>query len=99
MAAAMQWVSRIMAAGLMMVLPGLAGQWLDGRLGTSFLVLVGFAAGIWIAIAYLIAITKNETSSGENSSGENNSGENNSGIAITKNKNSSGKKPPGQKGK
>lgn len=58
MAAAMQWVSRIMAAGLMMVLPGMAGQWLDGRLGTSFLVLVGFAAGLTMSIAYLIAITK-----------------------------------------
>jgi len=58
MAAAMQWVARVMAAGLMMVLPGLAGQWLDGRLGTGFLVLVGFAVGIAVSIAYLIAITK-----------------------------------------
>jgi len=58
MAAAMQWVSRIMAAGLMMVLPGLAGQWLDGRLGTGFLVLLGFAAGMALSIAYLIAVTK-----------------------------------------
>ncbi len=63
MAAAMQWVSRIMVAGLIMVLPGLAGQWLDGRLGTSFIVLVGFAAGIWFSIAYLLAITKDENSS------------------------------------
>ncbi len=58
MAAAMQWVSRIMAAGLMMVLPGLAGQWLDKRLGTGFIVLAGFAAGLAMSIAYLIAITK-----------------------------------------
>ncbi len=68
MAAAMQWVSRIMAAGLMMVLPGLAGQWLDGWLveehlvegqrGTGFFVLIGFAAGLTLSIAYLIAITK-----------------------------------------
>lgn len=58
MAAGMQWVARIMAAGLMMVLPGLAGQWLDGKLGTGFLVLVGFAFGIAVSIAYLIAITK-----------------------------------------
>ena len=66
MTAAMQWVSRIMAAGLMMVLPGLAGQWLDGRLGTSFIVLVGFAAGIWFSIAYLIAITKAENTKTSN---------------------------------
>ncbi len=58
MAAAMQWVSRIMAAGMMMVLPGLAGQWLDGRLGTGFIVLIGFAVGLTWSIAYLIAITK-----------------------------------------
>jgi len=58
MAAAMQWVSRIVAAGLMMVLPGLAGQWLDERFETGFLALVGFGLGIWLAIAYLIAITK-----------------------------------------
>jgi len=58
MAAAMQWVARVMAAGLMMVLPGLAGQWLDGRLETGFLALVGFAVGITVSIAYLIAITK-----------------------------------------
>lgn len=64
MGVAMQWVARIVAAGLMMVLPGLAGQWLDRklgldeRLGTGFLVLVGFALGITFSIWYLIAITK-----------------------------------------
>ncbi|NOY40345.1 MAG: hypothetical protein GXP26_00725 [Planctomycetes bacterium] len=58
MAAAMQWVARIMAAGMMMVLPGLAGQWLDQRLQTSFLVLVGFAVGLTSSMAYLLAITK-----------------------------------------
>ena len=63
MAEAMQWVARIMAAGMMMVLPGLAGQWLDQRLQTSFLVLVGFAAGIASSIAYLIAVTKADSNS------------------------------------
>ena len=60
MAAAMQWVSRILAAALMMVLPGLAGQWLDGKLETSFLTLVGFAFGLIGSMYYLIAITKRE---------------------------------------
>lgn len=58
MAAAMQWVARITAAGLIMVLPGLLGQWLDNQLGTSFLALLGFAVGIAVSIAYLIAITR-----------------------------------------
>ncbi len=58
MAAAMQWVARITAAGLMMVLPGLAGQWFDRLLGTSFITLVGFALGLASSLAYLIAITK-----------------------------------------
>jgi len=58
MAAAMQWVARIMAAGLMMVLPGLGGEWVDSQLGTKFLVLVGFGVGLSVAVAYLIAITK-----------------------------------------
>ncbi|MEQ8211251.1 MAG: AtpZ/AtpI family protein [Lacipirellulaceae bacterium] len=58
MAAAMQWVSRIFAAAMLMVLPGLAGQWLDGKLGTSFLVLIGFAGGLIAGMAYLIAQTK-----------------------------------------
>jgi hypothetical protein len=58
MALAMQWVARITAAGLMMVLPGLAGQWLDGWLGTGALALCGFAVGITVSIAYLVAITK-----------------------------------------
>lgn len=72
MGVAMQWVARIVAAGLMMVLPGLAGQWLDRklgldeRLGTGFLVLVGFALGITFSIWYLIAITKPKNNESQN---------------------------------
>lgn len=58
MAAAMQWVSRIFAAAILMVVPGLAGQWLDERFSTRFLALVGFGSGIVAAVAYLIAQTK-----------------------------------------
>lgn len=58
MAAAMQWVARIMAAALMMVLPGLLGQWLDERWGVSFLALAGFACGIGLGLFYLIAQSK-----------------------------------------
>ncbi|QDS99693.1 AtpZ/AtpI family protein [Adhaeretor mobilis] len=58
MAAAMQWVGRIFAAAILMVVPGLLGEWLDGQLGTSFLVLIGFAGGLIAGMAYLIAQTK-----------------------------------------
>lgn len=53
---AMAWVSRIMAIGLTMFLPGVGGGWLDARLGTSFLGPLGFAAGLGIAILALVRI-------------------------------------------
>lgn len=56
-AEAMEWVSRILAVAAVMVLPGLAGQWLDKRWGTGFLALVGFAIGLTSGIAYLVKIT------------------------------------------
>lgn len=50
---ALGWVSRIMAIGLTMFLPGVAGNWLDARLGTSFLGPLGLAAGFSVAILSL----------------------------------------------
>ena len=58
MAAAMEWVSRIFAVAVEMVLPGIAGIWLDEKLGTGFLVLVGFGLGIALAIYHLLAMSK-----------------------------------------
>ena len=52
------WVSLITAVGLEMVLPGLAGQWLDGQLGTSFFALAGFALGIAGGLWHLLVMTK-----------------------------------------
>ena len=63
MAAAMEWVSRIFAVALEMLLPGLAGIWLDKKLGTGFLVLVGFGLGIALAIWHLLAMSKRATNS------------------------------------
>jgi hypothetical protein len=57
-AAAMQWVARIMGAAAFMVLPGLAGQWVDQKLGTDWIVLLGFAIGISVSLYYLLAITR-----------------------------------------
>jgi len=47
---ALAWASRIIAIGLMMFLPGVAGGWLDARLGTRVIgpagLVLGFAAGL-----------------------------------------------------
>jgi hypothetical protein len=61
MAAAMQWVSRITVIALEMVLPGIAGDWLDKRWGTSFLALVGFGLGITLGMWHLLVISKAST--------------------------------------
>jgi F0F1-type ATP synthase assembly protein I len=63
MAKATEWVSRIITISLGMVLPGLAGYWLDTKLGTlPLFLLVGFALGGMLAFGQLRAIasgTKN----------------------------------------
>lgn len=58
MAIAMQWVARVLAATLMMSVPGFAGQWLDRRWGAGFLGLAGFVFGLIGGVAYLIAVTR-----------------------------------------
>ena len=50
---AMVWVSRIIAIGLMMFLPGVGGGWRDARLGTSFIGPLGFTVGLGLAILTL----------------------------------------------
>ena len=51
--------SRIMTISLEMVLPGLAGYWLDGKLGTKVLfMLAGFGLGCYAAIVHLIQLTR-----------------------------------------
>jgi hypothetical protein len=55
---AMEWVSRILAVVAEMVLPGLAGHWLDTRWGTNFLALVGFALGATLGVWHLLVISK-----------------------------------------
>lgn len=58
MAVAMTWVSRIMVVVAEMVLPGLAGQWVDKRLGTQHWTLIGFAVGLTLAIWHLLRFQK-----------------------------------------
>jgi hypothetical protein len=42
-----------MAIGLAMFLPGVAGGWLDARLGTRWLGPIGFVTGFAVALAWL----------------------------------------------
>ena len=58
MAEGMNWVSKITTVALEMVLPGLAGLWLDNQLGTRFFTLLGFALGVPLGMWHLIAMTK-----------------------------------------
>ena len=58
LAVGMEWASRIFAVALEMVLPGLAGQWLDKRWGTGFLALLGFALGVTLGIWHLLVMTR-----------------------------------------
>ena len=58
-AAAIAWVSRITTIALAMVAPGVVGGWLDKRLGTTWLGLVGLAIGLAGGLALLVNLTKN----------------------------------------
>lgn len=57
-ATGIEWASRITAVALMMVLPGIFGQWLDEKWSTKFLGLTGFAMGNVAGIWYLLKITQ-----------------------------------------
>jgi F0F1-type ATP synthase assembly protein I len=58
-AIAYQWASRIMIVAMEMVLPGLAGHWLDKQLGTVVLfLLVGLCLGCTAAVFHLLAMTR-----------------------------------------
>ncbi|MEX2140338.1 MAG: AtpZ/AtpI family protein [Pirellulales bacterium] len=57
MAVALEWVSRITAVALTMVLPGLLGYWLDGKFDTRFLAPAGFVFGIVAGMWSLLVLT------------------------------------------
>ena len=50
--------SRVIAVMILMLAPGVAGAYLDKWIGTEFLVLLGFALGIGIAIFGLLYVGK-----------------------------------------
>lgn len=57
MGEALSWASRIMAVGLAMVLPAVAGGWLDEQLGTSAWGLIGLVGGFVLGLAWLVRLT------------------------------------------
>ena len=58
---AMAWAARITAVGLAMMLPTVAGSWLDRRLGTTFLGPVGLVGGFVAGLAWLVRLAAGRT--------------------------------------
>ena len=58
MAIGMEWVARIFSISLLMFLPGVGGQWLDEKLGTNFLTLLGFGFGFVAGLGTLLVMVK-----------------------------------------
>ncbi|MCE9607405.1 MAG: AtpZ/AtpI family protein [Planctomycetia bacterium] len=64
----MQWVSRITTVALMTVLPILGGQWLDGRLATSYWSPIGLVVGLVLGAWQLMLLVRSaEKSAARNS--------------------------------
>jgi F0F1-type ATP synthase assembly protein I len=63
-AIAYAWAWRVIAISLEMVVPGLAGYWIDMRLGTKALFMIlGFVAGMTLAILHLVRIARGPSKS------------------------------------
>lgn len=56
----LEWSAKITVVGLEMVLPGIAGQWMDQRLGTSFLGTCGFVLGLVGSFYHLLRMTTSD---------------------------------------
>lgn len=50
------WASRIIAVGLAMFLPAVAGNWLDHRLETTFLGMAGLVLGFIFGLAWIVQL-------------------------------------------
>ena len=60
-AKAYQWASRIMLASLEMVLPCLAGYWIDTKLGTvAVFMVIGLVGGCWLGMWHLMRMIASE---------------------------------------
>jgi hypothetical protein len=58
LAKAMEWVARITTVAVMMVMPGVGGWWLDGRLGTTYFVAIGFGLGLVMGLVFLLRVVR-----------------------------------------
>ena len=58
MANGMQWVAKITTVGLEMVVPTVIGMWLDQKLQTQYLGLLGIILGVPLGIWHLVKMTK-----------------------------------------
>ena len=54
--AAFTWVGRITAIGLVMVLPGITGDWLDQQLETTIFEPVGFLLGFILGLTSVVRL-------------------------------------------
>lgn len=59
---ALAWASRIIAIGVAMFLPGVAGGWLDARLGTRWIGPLGFVVGFAAALSWLASLGRGRSS-------------------------------------
>lgn len=74
MARASEWATRTMTISMVMVLPGLAGYWLDQKLGTvALFMLIGFALGCTAAIMQLMKLARSSSNNHQNDDSANNS--------------------------
>ena len=55
---ALAWASRIIAAGVAMFLPAVAGSLLDARLGTAYLGPLGLVVGFVAGLAWLVRMAR-----------------------------------------
>jgi len=56
----MVWASRIIAVGVAMFLPAVAGNWLDRRLGTGFLGMAGLVLGFMLGLTWLVQLGRSK---------------------------------------
>jgi hypothetical protein len=60
MATGIQWVAKITTVALEMVVPAVVGIWLDQKLHTHFLGLIGIGFSVPLGIWHLVRMTKRE---------------------------------------
>ena len=54
---ALAWASRVIAAGVAMALPAIAGRWADDRLGTHFLAPIGLVVGFVAGLGWIVRLS------------------------------------------